>query len=106
MKINALESSNIHSNIVRVYIFPCNSPTQSLLDVVLNLLSHLFRQIARGRVLFQAKLGPDNQVNDICVNSIRPVIVQDFGVIFPSYQYCNTTTGLTPAEKKIKKTAI
>ena len=46
------------------------------------------------------KLGPDNQVNDIYVNFIWPVIVQYFGVIFPSYQYCNATTGLTPAEKK------
>ena len=65
------------------------SRTKRGLHVLLDRLSRLCCQIARGGVVGELEFGPDYQVDDIYIDPVRPVIVQNPNVLcissYPSY---------------------
>ena len=62
------------------YVVPRHPAAKRPVDKVVDFLSHGSRQLACGRVVFELKFGPDDQMDDFRVNPIRPIIVQDFQV--------------------------
>jgi hypothetical protein len=54
---------------------------KSSLNILLDHIPGFRREIVRLRIIFQDKLGPDNQVYYLGVDPIRPIVVQDFDVI-------------------------
>jgi hypothetical protein len=58
-----------------------HSRTKRGLHVSLDRLSRRCCQIARGGVIGKLEFGPDNQVDDIRIDPVRPVIVQNPNVL-------------------------
>lgn len=58
-----------------------HSGSECLGHKVVNLLPRLVRQVAGGRARLELKLGPDDQVDDAAIKTIRPVVVEDLEVV-------------------------
>jgi hypothetical protein len=56
-------------------------PLKSRLHVLVNLPMRLGRRQARFFVVLELKLGPHNQVHNVWVDAVRPVVVQDLDVV-------------------------
>ena len=52
------------------------SAVEDLPDIVLNLPSCLGSQVIRCWIIFEVELRPDNEVNNLLVDAIWPVIVE------------------------------
>lgn len=55
---------------------------ERLLHVGINLLERFGRRIARLRVIGELELGPDDEVDDLGVDSVWPVVVEDLDVLY------------------------
>jgi hypothetical protein len=67
------------------------------LHILFNLLLRCIRAKTSDRVVVQFKLGPDNEVYDIWINAIGPVVVQDFNVLcIPSDKFAHIIMGCIP----------
>lgn len=55
--------------------------TEALDDKVFDLLSCSWRQVVGSRVVLQQEFGPDNEVDNVRIESIRPVIEQNLVVV-------------------------
>lgn len=62
-------------------VFRANSCSESFLDVRVDLLSGQVGQIAGDRIFFKGEFDPNNKMHDSCVDTIRPVVEQDFDIV-------------------------
>lgn len=56
-------------------IVPRHSAAKRSFNKVVDLLSHGSRQLACCWVVFELKLGPDDQMDDLCINPVWPIVV-------------------------------
>ena len=54
---------------------------ESLLHILINLLSSLRRQVIRRWIILEVELGPNNEMNNLLIDTIWPIIVQDLDVV-------------------------
>lgn len=57
------------------YIVPRYSAAKGPFNKIVNLLSRGSRQFACGWIVFELEFGPDDQMDDLAVNPIWPIIV-------------------------------
>lgn len=57
-----------------------HSFAERLIDKILNHLPGSRSQITIKWVVFNVKLGPDDQMVDVFLNAIRPVVADDFDI--------------------------
>lgn len=62
-------------------VFRANSCSESLLNIRVDLFSGRIGQIAGNRIFFERKFDPNNEMHDSCVDTIRPVVEQDFDIV-------------------------
>lgn len=71
-------------------VFSRHAWSEGALDVLLDRLARFCSQIARGRVIGDFKLGPNHEVDDVCVRSIGPIVVQDANILWPFVSFSPT----------------
>jgi len=54
---------------------------EGFLDIGLDLFPRLVREITSGRIVLKLEFCPDDEVHDLVVDTIRPVVVEYFDII-------------------------
>ena len=70
--------------------------TKRLVHIIVYLASRIVRQVPRYGVFGELELGPDHEMDNSGVDSIRPVVVQDLQVLFDLERAPLGTNGLGP----------
>ncbi len=63
------------------HLFCRNSRLEGLINVRINLPSHLWRKVIGLGVVFKRELRPNTQMHYLLVYAVGPVIVEDFNII-------------------------
>ncbi len=63
-------------------MFRVDSLAESSSDIFIDQRPRMRREVARGGVLVELELGPDDQMRDLGIDAVGPVVDEDLDVIF------------------------
>lgn len=82
-------------------MFRRHSRAKYAIDVIIDLTPSFWRQVIRGWIIFKIEFGPNDQMYDFLVDSIRPVVVEYHHIIWHSV---STIAAANPAELQVRST--